>query len=705
MTTSVAAWKATTIYTAGMEATENGIVYRANWWTSGNDPFANNGISGSGQPWTVVSAAVVPSQPPTVPTSVAAGSTTSTATVLTWVASTVPGGGAVTDYLIYENGQKIGISTGTSFAVSGLAPSAVYSFSVVAEDAAGDSAQSATITITTMALGLPSTPASFIASNTTSNTTTLTWGAATVAGGTVTDYVVYENGVKIGTTTTPSYAVTGLVAATTYKFTVLAEDAAGSSPQSQAISVTTANASVGILAPAWSAVAVYTGGMQVSENGSVYKANWWTTGNDPLTSSGGPSSGQPWTLVGTAAPPLPVPTVPGSLVASATTSGATTLAWKAATVPGGSVTDYIIYENGTAVMTTTATSFTINGLSPSTTYSFAVAAEDSSGISPLSAPVGITTGVLPPSTGGNGYSLALSGKIFAPYIDMGMGQDADLVGISKASGIKNFTLAFVQSSGNNTVGWSGVGTLTSDMLQNGQTIQQEIRALRAIGGDVILSFGGSSGVDPAAAASSVAALQAQYQGAIDRYGLTSLDFDIEGSQVADTHSMILRDQALVALKIANPHLAISFTLPVLPTGLDSNGVNVINVAKSYGLMPDVINIMAMDYGSSVDNGGAMGNDAILAAQATMAQISAAGLTSKIGITAMIGVNDTPGEIFSLADAQQLETWAAGNQQVSRLSMWSVARDNGSGAGHAYAACDSSSIAQSNWQFASILGKF
>ncbi|MHA6203040.1 carbohydrate-binding protein [Dyella soli] len=51
-------------------------------------------------------------------------------------------------------------------------------------------------------------------------------------------------------------------------------------------------------AAAWSATAVYTGGMTASENGTNYVANWWTQGNDPATNNGGSGSGQPWTSQG-----------------------------------------------------------------------------------------------------------------------------------------------------------------------------------------------------------------------------------------------------------------------------------------------------------------------------------------------------------------------------------------------------------------------
>jgi chitinase len=51
-TTCAAAWSSTAVYTAGNQASENGINYTANWWTQGNDPATNNGGSGSGEPWT-----------------------------------------------------------------------------------------------------------------------------------------------------------------------------------------------------------------------------------------------------------------------------------------------------------------------------------------------------------------------------------------------------------------------------------------------------------------------------------------------------------------------------------------------------------------------------------------------------------------------------------------------------------------------------
>jgi chitodextrinase len=450
---------------------------------------------------------------------------------------------------------------------------------------------------------------------------------------------------------------------------------------------------------AWSAASVYTAGMTAIEDGVIYQAKWWTQGNDPAHNSAGP--GQPWSVIGVIDPSHTVPTVPTGLAATAISSTATTLSWNASIVPGnGVVTGYAIFENDHQIATTTGTTFTVTNLTPDTTYTFSVAALDAAGASAEASPIAVHTPAA--STGGPpGGSL---GHEFSPYIDMAMPVDADLSAIAAASGIENFTLAFVLSSGSG-IGWQGVGTLADDTLANGTTILSQVQAIQAAGGHITISFGGAAGQEPALTATSAASLQAEYQSVIDRYHVDSLDFDIEGMAVQDQHSIALRDQALVGLKAANPGLTISYTLPVLPTGLTADGVNILASAKRDGLAIDVVNIMAMDYGASVDNGGRMGHNAISAAIATEQQIAGVGLSAKLGITPMIGVNDVVSEVFTLADAQALLDYARSDSNVVRLSMWSVARDNGNSPGARYASPDSSGIVQQPYDFAAIFHQF
>ncbi len=289
--------------------------------------------------------------------------------------------------------------------------------------------------------------------------------------------------------------------------------------------------------------------------------------------------------------------------------------------------------------------------------------------------------------------------LFAPYVDMSITADENLVAMQQQAGFKAVTLAFVDSTSGGAIGWGGLGgTLPTDSLPNGDSILHIVQQLQAAGVQVVISFGGATGTEPAVNCSNASQLQAAYQSVINRYGVKLLDFDIEGGATTNQASITVRDQALVGLKKANPGLVISYTLPVLPTGLIASGVNILNSAHADGLGLDVVNVMAMDYGSAQDNGAQMGLDATNAASATESQIKAAGLSSTVGITPMIGVNDTNTEIFSLNDAQTVLNFANANSYVSRIAMWSLGRDNGGCAGQTWASPSCSGLSQSSFAF-------
>ena len=56
-----------TAYNAGAVVTEGGKDYKANWWTQGDDPATHNGVTGSGQVWTIVSSCSATPTPPAPP--------------------------------------------------------------------------------------------------------------------------------------------------------------------------------------------------------------------------------------------------------------------------------------------------------------------------------------------------------------------------------------------------------------------------------------------------------------------------------------------------------------------------------------------------------------------------------------------------------------------------------------------------------------
>jgi hypothetical protein len=362
-------------------------------------------------------------------------------------------------------------------------------------------------------------------------------------------------------------------------------------------------------------------------------------------------------------------------------------------VPCGAPSPAIHVSSGRAkVAGVAATKATFSDCLPNKSHRFSPTPFDGTGVS---AP-GKTLAVAAAARESGGEPV-----VFAPYIDMGLVSSENLLTIQRNSQIKIFTLAFVLSPGGCSAAWQGVGSITDDMLPNGRTILSLVQSLRAMGADVIISFGGANGDEPALHCPDPASLTAVYQSVIDRYEAKALDFDIEGDKVLDQPSIQRRDLALVALRAANPGLTISYTLPVLPSGLDGNSLAVIASAKRDGFNPDVINVLAMNYGASVDNGGQMGRYALMASSNTALQVKAAGLTSRIGIIPMIGVNDVSPEVFTLADARLLVSFAASNAYIARLSMWSVSRDNGSCAGSAAAVATCSGIAQSTYAFSAI----
>jgi hypothetical protein len=102
------------------------------------------------------------------------------------------------------------------------------------------------------------------------------------------------------------------------------------------------------------------------------------------------------------------PGVPTGLAASSTTGSGTTLNWSASTAGGNcSATSYTIYQNGASIATATSTTYHVTGLSPTTQYSFTVAANDSFGSSAPSSAVGVTT--LSGGTPAGAYTISIIG--------------------------------------------------------------------------------------------------------------------------------------------------------------------------------------------------------------------------------------------------------------------------------------------------------
>jgi len=303
---------------------------------------------------------------------------------------------------------------------------------------------------------------------------------------------------------------------------------------------------------------------------------------------------------------------------------------------------------------------------------------------------------------------------FSPYVDMTLYPMYDLVTAAKASGTKNFTLAFITADPSGKPSWGGYGSYGVDGSTFDTAIRQQITNLRAIGGDVMVSFGGAAGQELAQVITNVTTLKNAYETVINAYNLTHIDFDIEGAASADKVSVDRRSQAIAAVQkdmaAAGKPLEVWFTLPVLPSGLTADGLYSLQSALKYGVQIGGVNVMAMDYGdyAAPNPSGQMGTYAIQSGVSLFNQLRTlygstptdAQLWSMVGITPMIGVNDVASEIFDLPAAQQLTSWAA-SKGIGRLAMWSMNRDQPPPGGTPlnYASATSSSILQKPYDFA------
>lgn len=331
----------------------------------------------------------------------------------------------------------------------------------------------------------------------------------------------------------------------------------------------------------------------------------------------------------------------------------------------------------------------------------------------------VPVGVMPVTAGASRSSLARDTALpyaFAPYVDMDAFPEYDLGKAADATGTRYYTMAFMQSfHGSQCRGaWAG-SILPSDPTQ-GAYFRDQLEAMRARGGDGILSFGGAYGRDLSVSCTTPKALAAAYESAIDYYTFTHVDFDIEGSALADGAAVARRAPALAIVQshyaARGKHLVISYTVPVEPIGLSSQVLAAIRQAMDDKVNLGIVNIMTMDFGDyyAPSPQGKMATLAIEAAKASVKQLRAMNYPfgghpySSIGITPMIGINDATDEIFQPADARQLLSWAQRNG-IGRIAFWAAQRDVSCPNGAATVSDTCSGIAQSPGEFQKIFAAF
>ena len=308
------------------------------------------------------------------------------------------------------------------------------------------------------------------------------------------------------------------------------------------------------------------------------------------------------------------------------------------------------------------------------------------------------------SADGASAATALPAHLYAPYFESWSSET--ITGISDASGVKYFTIAFLETTSKNscTLAWNGDKSRT---VASGEYLH-DIASLRAAGGDVIPSFGGWSadqgGTEIGDSCASVKSIVAAYKQVVKSYDVSRLDMDIEGRSLTRSAGIDRRNTAIARLqqwatRTGRP-LQIQYTIPTSASGLDASSLAVLENAVADGVRIDVVNPMVFDYydHTTTDMGGA----AINASKGLHSQLmtllpslTSAQVWGLQGATMMNGVDDFPQgtEVTDLADAQQLLDFAV-SKGMSSLSIWSIQRDNAS-----------SGISQGDWDFSHLLSAF
>lgn len=308
----------------------------------------------------------------------------------------------------------------------------------------------------------------------------------------------------------------------------------------------------------------------------------------------------------------------------------------------------------------------------------------------------------------------LPAHLYAPYFETWTTDG--ITTTAQQSGARYFTLAFLEtlSKSSCTLAWNG----SRNDLETGGRYLDDIASLRAIGGDVIPSFGGWSadqgGTEIADSCKDVNAIAAAYEDVITRYDVTRLDMDVEGRSLTRSDGIDRRNEALKLVEdwaaAQGRPFQVSYTVPTTASGLEPSGVAILQNAIANGTRVDVVDVMAFDYYDKVTTD--MGTAAINAANGLVAQLhtlypakTRAQLDAMVGITLMPGLDDYPKktEKTTVAHAQQVAAYA-GSQGFDTLSIWAIQRDNGDCPGST-GSNDCSGIVQNTWDFSQVLEPF
>lgn len=258
----------------------------------------------------------------------------------------------------------------------------------------------------------------------------------------------------------------------------------------------------------------------------------------------------------------------------------------------------------------------------------------------------------------------------APYEYLGWGEPQPPTEVMAATGIHDLTLAFILSRGACNPEWDGQRPLL------GGPDQSAINAIRAAGGDVVVSFGGWSGKKLGSSCRTPVALAAAYQKVISAYSLRAIDVDIEHTEMSNRKTRKRVVEALAIVQREDPGLEISITMGTAESGPEGDEVSLIADAAAIGFQPTAWTVMPFDFGPAQTD---MGHASIRAVEGLARDLVAAYAISTeqayahAGISSMNGDTDEASETVSVEDFETILAFARA-RHLARLTFWSVNRD-------------------------------
>jgi chitodextrinase len=472
--------------------------------------------SGNTGPYSNSATAVTAAATPGAPAALAASAAGSAQINLTWSAATETGG-TIAQYLIERcqgsgcsSFTQVGTATTLAFSDTGLSAATAYSYRVRAKDTVGTTGPYSNVASASTAAAAPtiSAPGALTASATSATQVTLSWGAATETGGTLSQYLIERcqgagcsSFTQVATVSVPgtTFADTGLTGSTSYSYRVRAKDTAGNTgPYSNVASATTGTVAPTISAPgtlsagatsatqiglSWGA-ATETGGtlsqylIERCQGAGCSSFTQVGTAAVPATTftDSGLTAGTsysyrvraqdtagntgPYSNTATSVTVTGTPSAPSGLAASAASSTQVNLSWSAATETGGSIAQYLIERcqgagcsSFTQVGTATQLSFSDSALSGSTAYSYRVRAKDAAGNTGPYSNVATATTAAPTLTAPTALSAS---SVSSTQINLTWGAASETGGV-----ISQYRVERCQGAGCSTFAQIGTATGTS----------------------------------------------------------------------------------------------------------------------------------------------------------------------------------------------------------------------------------------------------